>query len=395
MRTSLVATLAAAHLIVGCGDDDPTVDAAADVAADAACPEGYADCDGDGSCESNLDEPTSCGACDNICGAGSHCEARRCQVADAGTDAGDGACGARLPFRPMSADPPEDQELVFVLRDLGVDQRDRAHELGWNLDGQCTVADEVPLCSPPGAPSPPLDGDGGRDNVFGATVLDELVRTDASFPGSVEARMAAGEALLVHLSGWNGADDDPVVDVWMAQTVDVVRSDGVSDPQWDGADVWNVSRENFVGLAELPVLRDDRAYVAGRTLVARLPDREEVVLPFFDGGSLELRLTAATLVGTLSADAQRLEGVLVTGRFALIDLQRALDRAGICPGTELRTRLEGRLVQVLDVRSAPGTESPGSTCDALSVALPLTGFRAGLGEIVEPPPPPFAVCTTD
>ncbi len=347
--------------------------------------------DSDGMCEADFGDARSCrDDCSLVCEGGDACVAPRCEPVDAGMEE---ECGVRWPARPDRPDALDDQEVVFALRDLQLDQRASWAELGWDLDQRCTLstADEA-SCIPPGASSPPLDGREGRDNVFGATILEELADADPGLGAAVQARMSAGEALLLHIGGWNGQADDPLVEVWLAQTVGVDRADGEPEPQWDGADVWDVSSANFVTMANRPRLGDDRAYIANRTLVVRLPDREELVFPLSGGAQLELRMTETRLTGTLSEDTRRLEDVVITGRFALIDLEAALGKAGICPGTELRARLERRLATSLDLRSDPETASPGVTCDAVSAAFPLVGVRAGLGARVEPPPPPEDRC---
>ncbi|MEM9072534.1 MAG: hypothetical protein AAGE52_28765, partial [Myxococcota bacterium] len=242
----------------GCGDDSDGEDAGVDTGLPE-CTGSVADCDGNGSCETDLTSDATCGSCTNVCGAGLTCSASELMCVPRDFDAGmEMGCGVTWPLR---VEGPSDPELTatFGLRDVRVDQREgRWRDIGWSLDRRCTIGpSDEHACVPPAAAAPPVDGADGRDNVFGATVLEQLANSDGLFETTIQDRMFAGEALVLHVADWNGTDNDSLVTVFLAQAAGVRGSDA---PSWDGSDIWNVSADNFITVNDLPRIGDDNAY---------------------------------------------------------------------------------------------------------------------------------------
>lgn len=76
-----------------CGSDQTCVSG---VCQTAACPAGFANCDGNAAngCETNIDtDPNNCGACGNVCGSGQVCVGGVCQAVTAPTCPAGSACG--------------------------------------------------------------------------------------------------------------------------------------------------------------------------------------------------------------------------------------------------------------------------------------------------------------
>jgi hypothetical protein len=198
----------------------------------------------------------------------------------------------------------------------------------------------------------------------------------------------------LRIEGWNGEADDGLVDVTLAFAVDVLPAgtslpaeglafrNGLPPPAWDGTDTAYPSATYFTGPpTTIPLLRDDAAYVSGRTLVVALPDRGPIDLAAraLSGGTgvLRIRLTGASLVAQISEDGERIESAVLIGRWARADILAYLDDLGICPGAspvvDMFLAAFNLLVgRSLDLRSSVPSPGPSTPCDALSLALPFS-----------------------
>lgn len=419
MRSSfLVLSILSLSGLVGCSVYKASfLDAGGD-SGQLGCRRGTADCDRNGSCESDLDSPLTCGSCENRCLGAQTCNPSTltCEgdagmfdaampdsaVADGGSDAGVDSgpviCGNVPPPRPTVEDSIDVETHTWALKDVVLDQRgDRWQEIGWNLDERCTFSiDDEHLCTPPTAPVPPLDGPGGVDNSFGQHLLGLIAMFNSTFQAVARDSMERGQSIVVRLKDWNGMDDDPSVELVLAAAAGVQRFDGLTEPQWDGNDRWDVADSSFSGgNPDRPLIRDDNAYVAGRMIVARIPDRQPIVIPWVGTNSFALRLTDALFTAEITPDGNNLQRAWITGRYGVIDLADAWESAGLCDGGALRSLIDMEVSEDMDVRSTPGTGGPGATCDALSVALEFTGYRGEFGTVVPTPPPPPVECIPD
>ena len=353
------------------------------------------------------------------------CDRAQIVSRDAG---GPDARGARVPLRPEVSDE-DGEERVYVLRDPILSQQpDRWRTLGWDLDERCTEVPGAAIdagrldggatdggaldggawagwdleCAPrrPASAGPVLDGDACRDNAFGAYVTLALAALPTDVQGDATMRMARGEyALLMRVRGYDGGADDPlvVVDVWptvYGAPVGGARGDAL---RWDGTDELWIAREAFSSLDDdTAVIRDAQGYVRGGVLVMRLPTRAD-----FDFASAEvllrLRVTDATITARIDPDpTARLEDVTISGRWPLADLFAQLPWLGLCPGDPADDAI-ARLVRdglepAADVAAEPLTGSaPLVPCEAISVAIGMTGYPARRGGVTSYERPP-GVC---
>ena len=300
----------------------------------------------------------------------------------------------RAPSRPAGM-ASGDTTVVVGLRDPVFNQNDgRWETMAYDLDGYCTdEVSDVTECVAPEGGATQVDGMGGVDNVVGSQIFRILVNFDPTFEAEAAARMVGGRSIVVRIDGWNRMDDDSRVDVRIAQAVGLERMDGMTTPQWDGEDEFQLSPGSFRdGNIDAPLIRDDNAYVAGGRLVMRIPDRQAMTLPWSDGEPFDLLLTDALLTGDLVEDGggrYRLERAWITGRYALIDFLPVLSEVGICPGEIIRGIVEVEVREDLDVRSTPGSGGPGVECDAMSLGMQFTGYPARWGDLgTDPPTPP-------
>ncbi|MEZ4338997.1 MAG: hypothetical protein R3B82_20460 [Sandaracinaceae bacterium] len=349
-----------------------------------------------------------------VIGLAAGCQVYDASLVDAGTDAevpDAGPCDLRTaPERPEVDDGPDGEELLFGLRMVVLQQDEGAawREIGLDLDGYCTQAPTYATeCRPPRRTRPPEDGVDGIDNVFGAELFPLV---DLAVPGlqmTARAAQEEGKLPIVRIRGWNGMDDDPRVDVAITNAIYMVRGEAGAPvphtvnesfepvdmdgarlplPAWDGTDFGFFRETTFLdGNPDQPIIRDDTAYVANRYVVARLPERVEILFPAMDVGVL-VRLTDATAIGRISDDGLTLENAVVSGRWSILDLLSTAENVGICRDSDSYGILAGQLDTIADVRSRPGTGGDGVTCDALSLGVVFTGSRLLWGGLTEGPP---------
>lgn len=307
----------------------------------------------------------------------------------------DGCVPRRPPARPSCGDQGDDGTTrTIALLDPILDQSaGRWATLSYDLDGLCTdpLVPGTPIeCTTPLA-DPVRDGAGGTDNALGQIAYSSLLTFQPTYGMDVRSAGRSGHGLpVVRLTGWNGRDDDGRVRVTVATTIDVAPAgtttpasmvtypNGFADPAWDGTDIAFVGSNYYAGgMESVPLVLDDNAYVANRTLVAVLPPRAPFDIParMSAPGVASIRLTDIHLIAHLSSDGTRFDDAVITGRWAYADVIGYLDALGICGGTPLTDMFIAAfsllMQRSLDVRSTPGTGGPGVNCDALSAALPF------------------------
>ena len=324
---------------------------------------------------------------------------------DGGFDAGP-ACPLRHP--PPRPSEPDDGEsladIVFAFDNIDVDQGEDWATIGYDIDGLCSVGDTPQVeCYPPAASGvPELDGEGGIDNVLGHQILPLLLLQMPGLPAESvrDLHHGIGPPVLI-IRGWNGEDDDSRVEVIWSQAdfgtpalpdggvpVPMIPDGGIiyEDggvpplPAWDGTDYWWVRSDFFLdGDPTQPLIRDENAYVADRTLVIRLPARVPLI---FSGSvrALVVRLVDGWFTVDISDDNETATAVLA-GRWPVADGLVDLAHANICPGTD-QYRMVVRVMDLTaDVRTVPGTGGPEAVCDAISLGTTFDGRRAHFGGV--------------
>lgn len=314
------------------------------------------------------------------------------------------------PPRPTGPDSG-DMEITFAMKDVLLNQGGMSSSIGYDLDDRWTTDENMDVeCMPPD-PSAMVsaDGEGGIDNVFGDVIFPLVAAVRRTLQAEARAAQNAGRGtLLVRLRGWNGTDDDPRVELTVAQSVCGTATSGVSavtvepdgsctssgaplaPPLWGGSDTFFLRSDAFVG-GTTPRISDSNGYVSGGTVVMRLPAGTEVLF-FAEPGSVRVRFSEAIVTGRMNAERSLLENVMVAGRWSITELLVAGAGVGICETSAGFTLLQTTLNQRADLRAVPGSGGDGATCDAISLGVRFEGYRARWGAIVPAPPPPTAPC---
>lgn len=337
---------------------------------------------------------------------------------DSGTDAGPGELRHRPERPPASTEGPDVEALTVALRDVVLNQGgEQWRTIGLDLDGLHTTREEPSVeCVPPAEDAmPPLDGDFGIDNVFGASLYPLVQLAIPNLESdSREAQLNGLGTLVIRVFGWNGTPNDPRVDVLLTQaaggtsaadvtgfTFDefILTEDGSAPappPTWeDGQEDVYFGRDDtyLMGNESQPLVRDDNGYVRDGTIVMRLPDRIDILFFAGDAQGVRVRLTDGTAMATLDEELG-FSIATVIGRWGINDLLETGNNIGICVGTEQRALVDRQLQRIADVRSRPGTGGEGVICDALSLGVTFVGKKArwaGLGPSRPLPDP----CTPD
>jgi hypothetical protein len=320
---------------------------------------------------------------------------------DAGRDAN---CIPRSPPALPAGGEGDGPDVVFALRNILLDQRMMWDVIGYDLDGICTsLRNPVTECAPRGDAPREIDGTEGIDNSFGPQVVPFVLIGKPGLQMAATRDQTNGiGVVLVRLRGWNGTADDRAVEVIVSQSVfgtpelpdggmpvpevpdgGVVYADGGDPPlpRWEGRDWWWVRADNYLGGdIEDPLLRDDRAYVSGGTIVARLPGRVPIVLAGSVRSSI-FRLGDTRLTLRLSPDTMQVDEAILAGRWSIADALEAAPYAGICVGTENYDRLRRLAELSADLRATAGMPAPEVPCDAISFGLRFDGMRANIGGV--------------
>lgn len=301
----------------------------------------------------------------------------------------------RPPDRTAAPDGEPTEEHWYVLRDLVLDQEESWQRIGYDLDGLCSRAPQpVVECRPPNPSAAlELDGEDGVDNAFGHWFLPAVASTNPRFEQEVWTQQAMGlGAMLVRLRGWNGTPNDPEVEVTLTQSVaaSAALPDGGAPPLPDGgmpplpvgdsSDWWWGREDTFnSGDLERPRALDDNAFVTDGVLVAHPPPRA----PFIVSGreaAVVVELTDGVFTMELSEDGVTVPRATLAGRWPVEALRSAYSYIGACSNSELRAAVELLIGLASDLRersdSASPSVNPTADCNAISVGLELSGYRA-------------------
>ncbi|QQR91014.1 MAG: hypothetical protein IPJ88_04585 [Myxococcales bacterium] len=315
----------------------------------------------------------------------------------------------KLPTSPSLTDDGEDiGELWFATSKIRLQLDDGEwQEIGFDIDGLCTTADQPLSSCMSGAGTPSLDGDGGVDNVVAQHVMPLALSIASDLESDLEhsQRRAIDSPTLV-IYGWNGEDNDPLVYLSFSQSVyglpagtedlanplsvHATDSDIVFEElNWDGTDRLWLDESRFVqGDINNPVDRVP-GYIRDRQLVAQLPNRRRYAT-YGEKYGIDLVLTDMKIYGKISKDNQEISPLLFTGRWPVGEFINTMLVSGVgCKQGDVSLYLEQLIDSVADVREDPSSTNASLACDALSMSSVFEAHRiipAGLAPRYPPQP---------
>jgi hypothetical protein len=274
---------------------------------------------------------------------------------------------------------------------------------GFDLDGLVTTKTSTNVCTlTNGAPaSDQVDGEGGIDNAWGATLVP-ILQT-----GLETATLSADETALVAAGSWtlqievDGLPTDGVAVDGIGAQVFVSGAYDQGTPAFDASTDWPVLASSTVagdgdGLDALVAYED--AYVTNGTFVSGTPSEQPVIVPLvFRGVPVPLRIHRAVITFELSSsDPTRLvngtlAGVLVTSE--LVATLRA--QAGLFSTSLCGSAFDGVVQQVAQAEDILEDETnvPDLACDAISIGIGFTAkLVANPTKVVPDPTPPPDPC---
>jgi hypothetical protein len=324
-------------------------------------------------------------------------------------ETGPPACGgASYPPPPGGPDMgPDVGTIVVAIRSVNFGDMGGTPP-GYDLDHTCTCIDGGgPSCTGRSSvPATYCDAPGGIDDQ--TRLLIQLIQASlgAGNFGSDFFTQEATEgrwSLLIEITGYNGTENDPVVEVALYPSPGFVANDAGA-PAWNGTDAWNVSSSSLVPGDGGLVARyaSNGAYVSNGTLVASFPQSEIV----FRGGSasvFQIELSEGVLTGTLVKQDTALgvqwslEDGILAARWALSDIfndfasYRDDNGDPICTGTIGYNLAKSAICNDADIL-VNASEPESTPCDALSFGLGFTADPANVGPVEDAGASPDGGC---
>lgn len=325
------------------------------------------------------------------------------------------------------ARPPEDASvktdragsITLALSEMRIDTAAPgatiAAPAAYDLDKKCTcLPGVVPSCKKAKTDAVCTEDDEhGGDNVIGPLMNTVAGALPIVSSAKLKERIDKGFfSMLINITNWNGTDNDLQVTVAIFMSVGLHgRSDAIV-PQFNGADVWDVSPDSVSGGTEqaqatppvdcgnpkalecVPFALDPNAYITKGKLVANF---DRVPFAFGDGLTrISIPLASAMLVGKLDGTAPpyTFEGDL-TGRWASHDILEAMAHIAFVDDNNVTTALcndpspFGKYQLVYNsicsaVDLAPSRNDDidgGAPCTSLSQSTHLIAKSAHLGPI--------------
>ncbi len=320
---------------------------------------------------------------------------------------------ARPPSRPSASNAGDTFETTVAVDAVDVgdspdnDGAPRYTRIGYDLDGFCSPRPVNQPCKRPAWVKTPAttDGEQGRDNGVGAFVYFQSdvggLKVISSQGLSLGMQTGSHNPLvLFRIKGYSGFGVDDQVEVEWYDAISLDKTDGRTQPKWDGTDRWNVSLATASshdapspGLP--PVIQakyvDRKAYVQNYELIAQFPNATTTIV------SMPTPVFNAKLVGKLVQDA--------------VSLKWSIDHAVLSGYAEMRSFLgimpsfgymyNDKTVFCRDDANYPffkewfcsyadgvvqAESSPSQFCNAISFNFAITTKRVELASLVAPSP---------
>jgi hypothetical protein len=316
---------------------------------------------------------------------------------------------AHPPPDPGGPPPTSDDVAVFAIRHLWVGDLDPAtgqqsstawSTLGFDIDGRVTTLHSTDVCqlAPGASHNTQIDGVGGIDNSFGASIVPvfeaTLLSNNKPFGQDLQDSISAGQVTdLIVVRGLGGG---PTVSP-LAASLAVAAPLGKT-PTFTVDDVWPLDPSSVREAdAAAPLIAFSHAYVTGDVFVAEPPSGSgEIALGYWDSRLLVFPVRHVQIAMTLSADGTSatsgtISGVLPADR--LVEALRLLTgsiSSSLCSGGAFDS-VAGQFEQAADIL-LDGTNDPSQPCDAVSIGLGFDAVRVQAGPVADilPQPDPCA-----
>ena len=268
---------------------------------------------------------------------------------------------------------------------------------GFNIDGlHFTSSKSLEHCVPQSGAKPAdvvLDGVGGVDNSFGKNIVPILLGLASDLPQQVQAGIDTGLGTeVLSLDGLDDVTDEIAMKASFAAVTGVDGGMGgvIAPPAGDwSAYAWRP-------FANTPPSPFDTSYLTKNTWVSGSATATIAFTLSFSGYDLPLtihlaRMTLPLAVDHASGKGGKIGGVLVTEELAAaIKAIAGKVSPSLCQGSAL----DGVLAQIRQGSDimVDGTQTPGATCDGVSIGLGFDAKRAQLATTPAPKVTPKDPC---
>lgn len=253
------------------------------------------------------------------------------------------------------------------------------------------------------------DGNDGRDNAFGSTVLPLLTAVHPEIEKTSNALIKDGKhTLLIDVRGLGAAPayESLTVRVYEGRAL-VDAQDVPAKPVFDGSDVWPVAFESVnEGMLDKPRATVTDGYVASEgvagTLVAQFDESIVLTLDALpltnEQGIMQIRIRRPILTMRFSADRSHVDSGILAGIIDTTELEDEFARLTGAVDPELcdsqTTDSVRQLVRQSSDIMADEQLHPNSPCNSISFGVQFEATLAHVGSVASPADPLYAPCTT-
>ena len=321
-------------------------------------------------------------------------------VTEGGTDAQGPTGSAQPPPMPAAPAATTGSITTFAMQTLFLGGTDRAgvpsdtawKTYGYDVDQKVTTSKSTDVCTlASGAPkASQADGNSGIDNSFGENILPILLAVTPTYEADESKSVRSGaHTLLFTVDGLTGdaaqTNTGLKLQVFLGATF-------AGSPTFTPADDWPVDASSLTDNATIAggsIYTSTDAYVVNGKLVAHLP---KLAFPLGLGsgsgdGAVPLSLRDVvvtfdhTAAGTL--DNGVISGVMDPVAYvAALKLAAGRIQQSLCSGAAF-DQIAQQILQAQDI-ALDGTNTPGASCNGISVGLGLVAKQVGNPDKVSP-----------
>jgi hypothetical protein len=329
------------------------------------------------------------------------------------------------PAAPKEASMPDGSRATFAISKLilgrndtnGTSNKELWKTIGYNLDFTVTtktssgvaVGDSVCARINGASFDTIADGNNGRDNAFGSTVLPILLSVHPEIEKTSNAQIQQGKhSLLIDVQGLGSAPTYESLTVRLYEAREFTDAQGMpAKPVFDGSDVWPIAFESVnEGMLDKPRSIVTDGYVAAEgvagTLVAQFDESIVLTLdalPVPDGqGIMQIRIRQPILSMRFSADRSHVDSGTLAGTIDTAELDEEVARlTGVIDNKLCHSETLESIRQLVRQSSdilADRQSHANLPCNSISIGIQFEATQAQLGAVLPPAAPPTDPCAT-
>lgn len=329
----------------------------------------------------------------------------------------------RPPAQPENAAMPDGPGAVFAMSNTrlgrnatnGMLDANVWKTFGYNLDFTATMkssagvmlGEETCVRASDATWNTIADGNEGRDNGFGKTIMPIILGANGEAELSTNKVLQSGKfTLLFEINGLGDARSYQALTARIYSARTLVDGMGMPiQPAWDGNDVWPVAAESVSeGMLDKPLVAAMNGYVApeglGGTFVGQFTGTIDFPIEFAEAPEnaevLHVQIHDPLVTLRFSADRMHVEEGRIAGFIDPLEIAEEGERIlGIFDQTlcnsDTSESIRAQVLQSVDILRG-GENDKLRACDSISVGIHFEASRAKLGAVADPAPPAWNPC---